>query len=166
LLLHAAFRILPLPARRDQVSQAHGWDAYAVSFDSAYKANPPAAGRTLHVAANRYQDAAMLTFHSHGGHDLTALNIGGRRNQYDLWTRFTDEARAGDDLLLSLEIPRAGGMPGPITRLMMHFTTITPGPVIPLLRDGETVTTRQLWTLTGWDGGFPADSADPRAPRT
>ena len=165
LLLHAAFRILPLPARRDQVSQAHGWDVYAASVDSAYKANPPATGRTLHVAANRYQDAAMLTFHSHGTHDLTALNIGGRRNQYDLWTRFTDAARPGDDLLLSLEIPRAGGMPGPITRLMMHFSTITPGPVIPLRRDGETVTTRQLWTLTGWDGGFPADSTDPRAPR-
>ena len=165
LLLHAAFRILPLPSRRDQLSQAHGWQGLAASFDSAYRANAPAAGRTLHVAANRYQDAAMLTFHSHGKHDLTALNIGGRRNQYDLWTRFTDTARPGDDLLLSLEIPRVGGMPAPISRLMMHFSTIKPGPVIPLLRDGETVATRQLWTLTGWDGGFPADSTDPRAPR-
>lgn len=165
LLLHVAFRILPLPVRRDQVSQAYGWDHLAASVDSAYRANAPTDGRTLHVAANRYQDAAMLTFHSHGRHDLTALNIGGRRNQYDLWTRFTDEARPGDDLLLSLEIPRVEGLPNPIRQLAMHFATITPGPVITLLRDGDTVTTRQLWTLRGWDGGFPADSTDPRARR-
>ena len=164
-LLHAAFRILPLPARRDQVSQAHGWSGLASSFDSAYAVNVPADGRKLHVAANRYQDAALLTFHSRGLHDLTALNLGGRRNQYDLWARFTDTARPGDDLLLSLEIPRTGGMPRPISRLMMHFSTIKPGPVIPLLRDGETVATRQLWILTGWDGAWPADSTDPRAPR-
>lgn len=165
LLLHVAFRILPLPARRDQVSQAHGWDGLAASVDSAYEAILPSDGRKLHLAANRYQDAALLTFHSRGKHDLTAMNIGGRRNQYDLWTRFTDLARPGDDLLLSLEIPRTEGLPGPIRRLTMHFTTITPGPQLPLLRDGETVATRQLWTLKGWDGSWPADSTDPRAPR-
>lgn len=177
LLLHVVFRILPLPARRDQVSQAYGWESLAASVDSAFlanapgdapvnaPANAPSGDRRLHVAANRYQDAALLTFHSHGAHDLTALNLGGRRNQYDLWTRFTDEAKAGDDLLLSLEIPRVEGLPGPIRRLTMHFTTITPGPVIPLLRDGETVANRQLWLLTGWDGSWPADSTDPRAPR-
>ncbi len=165
LLLQVAFRVVPIPARRDQVSQAHGWDGFAASLDSAYRVTAPVDGRTLHLAANRYQDAAMLTFHSHGRHDLTALNIGGRRNQYDLWTRFIDTARPGDDLLLSLEIPREPGLPNPIRRLAMHFATITPGPVIALLRGGETVNTRQLWTLTGWDGSFPADSTDPRAPR-
>lgn len=165
LLLHVVFRILPLPARRDQVSQAYGWESLAASVDSAFLANAPAGDRRLHVAANRYQDAALLTFHSHGAHDLTALNLGGRRNQYDLWTRFTDTAEPGDDLLLSLEIPRVEGLPGPIRRLTMHFTTITPGPVIPLLRDGETVANRQLWMLTGWDGSWPADSTDLRAPR-
>ena len=92
------------------------------------------------------------------------VNVSTPAIEADRLTKHYGEAVAVDGI--SLEIPRAGGMPGPITRLMMHFTTITPGPVIPLLRDGETVTTRQLWTLTGWDGGFPADSTDPRAPRT
>jgi hypothetical protein len=35
LLLHAVFRIIPLPARRDQVSLAHGWDRLALAVDSA-----------------------------------------------------------------------------------------------------------------------------------
>jgi 4-amino-4-deoxy-L-arabinose transferase-like glycosyltransferase len=166
LLLHVVFRILPLPARRDQVSQAYGWKEYAASVDSVFSLDAPEDGRRLHLAANRYQDAALLNFHSpHGEGGFTALNLGGRRNQYDLWSRFTDTAKPGDDLLLSLEIPRAEGLPGPIRRLTMHFTTITPGPVIPLLRDGETVANRQLWMLTGWDGSWPADSTDPRAPR-
>lgn len=165
LLLHVVFRIIPLPAPRDQVSKAHGWPELARAVDSARRTLALPDGAPPAVAANRYQDAAMLSFHMPGQPSVTALNLGARRNQYDLWTRYAETQRPGADLLLVLEIPRAG-MPGPIRRLVMHYTSITPGPTIPLLRDGETVGRRQLWTLRGWDGTWPADSTDPRAPRT
>ncbi len=164
LLLHVVFRIIPLPAPRDQVSKAHGWERLAQSVDSARRAVTPSDGALTPVAANRYQDAAMLAFHMPGHPTVTALNLGARRNQYDLWTRYSDVERAGADLLLVLEVPREG-LPGPIKRLVMHYASVTPGPVIPLLRDGEPVGRRQLWSLRGWDGTWPADSTDPRASR-
>jgi hypothetical protein len=107
----------------------------------------------------------MLAWHTPGHPEaLVALNLGGRRNQYDLWPRFTDRARAGDDLLLVLELPREG-LPGPIRRLAGHFAAIDSGAVLPLLRDGEVVGRRRLWHLTGWLGTWPADSTDPRTRR-
>lgn len=164
LVLHVLFRILPLPARRDQVSQAYGWDQLARSVDSARRALVLPDGAMPSVAANRYQDAGLLSFHLPGTPTVSALNLGARRNQYDLWTRYSDTTSRGSDLLLVLEIPREG-LPGPIRRLNGHFGGITPGPILPLLRDGETVGRRQLWILRGWNGTWYADSTDPRAPR-
>jgi 4-amino-4-deoxy-L-arabinose transferase-like glycosyltransferase len=159
LLVHVVTPVIPLPARRDQVSLAHGWDALAGQVDSAR-----ALTGAEHVAANRYQDAAMLALHTEG-HPLTftALNLGGRRNQYDLWERFTDRASPGDDLLLVLEIPREGNIPGPVRRLTGHFAAIDSGAILTLERRGEVVGRRRLWHLTGWQGTWPADSTDPLA---
>ena len=162
LLVHVVTPVIPLPARRDQVSLAHGWDALARQVDSARVAT--GAG---HVAANRYQDAAMLALHTPGRPlTFTALNLGGRRNQYDLWERFTDRAQLGDDLLLVLELPREGNIPGPIRRLTGHFASIDSGAVLTLERRGEVVGRRRLWHLTGWNGTWPADSTDPLATRS
>jgi 4-amino-4-deoxy-L-arabinose transferase-like glycosyltransferase len=162
LLVHVVRPVVPLPARRDQVSLAHGWDALALQVDSARVAT--GAG---HVAANRYQDAAMLAWHTPARPlTITALNLGGRRNQYDLWERFTDRAQSGEDLLLVLELPRDGGIPGPIRRLTGHFATIDSGAVLTLERRGEVVGRRRLWHLDGWRGTWPADSTDPLSPRS
>lgn len=179
-LAHVVVPFLPLPARRDQVSKAHGWDRFALSVDSARQAlvsaaagglwaelgeadDPRRRGEVL-VAANRYQDAAMLAFHLPGHPDVFALNLGARRNQYDLWPRFADRAARGATMLLVLEEP-AEGTPGPIRRLDGHFARISAGPLIRLERDTTYVGRRRLWVLSRWAGTWPADSTDPVNPR-
>ena len=161
-LVHVLVPYLPLPPRRDQVSKAHGWDALALSVDSARRALESAAGGSggrVAVAANRYQDASMLAFHLPGRPVIPALNLGGRANQYELWPNFTDEPRPGLTLLLVLELPREG-VPGPIRRLTTSFDSITPGPLLPLMRGEVELGHRRLWILAGWNGTWP----DPRSP--
>jgi 4-amino-4-deoxy-L-arabinose transferase-like glycosyltransferase len=155
-LAHVVVPFLPLPARRDQVSKAHGWDTFALSVDSARRA----LGAGAFVAANRYQDAATVAFHLGDHPEVFAFNLGSRRNQYDLWPRFTDRASRGASVLLVLEEP-AEGTPGPIRRLEGHFASIEAGALISLARGGEYVGRRRLWVLSDWAGTWPADSTDP-----
>jgi len=164
LLLHVVVPWLPLPPARDQVSKAHGWDALAVTVDSARRATEAAAGTaagSVPIAANRYQDASMLAFHLPSRPVVPALNLGGRPNQYELWANFTGAPRPGLTMLLVLELPRDSTIPpGPIRRLTPYFERITFGPVIPLMRGDVVVGHRRIWTLAGWNGTWP----DPRTP--
>ncbi|HET8771014.1 MAG TPA: glycosyltransferase family 39 protein [Gemmatimonadaceae bacterium] len=170
-LVHVVVPIFPLPARRDQVSKAHGWDRLAAAVEDSrtrWDASPtPAAGprRTAgapsFLATNRYQDAAMLAFHLDDHPTLYSLNLGARHNQYDLWPGFTDRAQVGASMLLVLEEP-AEGLPGPIQRLTGHFASIEPGELVRLTRASPTrgeeyVGRRRLWRLEGWSGTWPAD---------
>lgn len=168
-LVHVVVPIFPLPARRDQVSKAHGWERLAAAVEDArtrWDASPtPATGARPFLATNRYQDAAMLAFHLDDHPTLYSLNLGARRNQYDLWLGFTDRAQVGASMLLVLEEP-AAGLPGPIQRLTGHFASIEPGELVRLTRDSPTrgeeyVGRRRLWRLDGWTGTWPADSLRP-----
>ena len=162
LYMHVVVPWLPLPPARDQVSKAHGWDALALSVDSALRTIEVVEGRpagSVSVAANRYQDASMLAFHLPGHPDVPSLNLGGRPNQYEFWPNFTQDARPGHTVLLVLELPR-DSVPGPIRRLRPYFTSIMPGPFIPLKRGDVVLGQRRLWILTDWTGAWP----DPRAP--
>ena len=67
----------------------------------------------MYVGADRYQDASEIVIFAHtrfrratrpdSATFVFAVNQSGRRNQYDLWPRFPDVARPGDDLLLVLD---------------------------------------------------------------
>ena len=144
------------------MNQAHGWGdlatAVAARQASLAAATPPDVVRPFAaplVAANRYQDAAMLAFHLPGHPEVPSLNLGGRPNQYDLWPAAPDRLRFGGTMLLVLELPRAGGTPPTIAALAAVFPHITPGDTIALTRDGRPVARRQLWTLAGWTGTWP-----------
>jgi hypothetical protein len=180
-LSHVLVPWLPLPARRDPVSKAHGWDAVGAAVDSARReiaatamqpnvyaelgeAEDPRGRSDVWVATNRYQDASLVAFHTSDRTEVFSLNLGARRNQYDLWPRFAQRAARGANLLLVLEEP-AEGTPVPIRRLAEHFAHVAPGPLVPLARGSETVGRRRLWTLAGWAGTWPADSTDPLALR-
>jgi 4-amino-4-deoxy-L-arabinose transferase-like glycosyltransferase len=162
LLAHVVRPLVALPGSRDPVNQAHGWTdlATAVAQRQASLATAPsdAVGPSAAplVAANRYQDAAMLAFHLPGHPQVPSLNLGGRPNQYDLWTAAPDRLTVGGAMLLVLELPRGGGTPPAIAALSAVFPRITPGDTIALTRDGRTVARRQLWTLTGWTGTWPS----------
>ncbi len=163
LLAHVVRPLVALPGSRDPVNQAHGWTDLATavaqrqaSLAAATPSDMVGPSTAPLVAANRYQDAAMLAFHLPGHPQVPSLNLGGRPNQYDLWTAAPDRLTVGGAMLLVLELPRGGGTPPAIAALSAVFPRITPGDTIALTRDGRTVARRQLWTLTGWTGTWPS----------
>ncbi|MFZ9898450.1 MAG: ArnT family glycosyltransferase [Gemmatimonadaceae bacterium] len=163
LLAHVVRPLVALPGSRDPVNQAHGWTDLATavaqrqaSLAAATPSDMVGPSTAPLVAANRYQDAAMLAFHLLGHPQVPSLNLGGRPNQYDLWTAAPDRLTVGGAMLLVLELPRGGGTPPAIAALSAVFPRITPGDTVALTRDGRTVARRQLWTLTGWTGTWPS----------
>ncbi len=154
---------MPLRAARDPVARAHGWDTFA--WGAEYTAAPLRAdGRQVFITANRYQDAAQLAYHLETHPEVFSLNLGARRNQYDLWPRVTERADSGATLvfLLDLNAPPRGETPTAVAALAPHFDSLTLGPVLPLRRGTAEVSARRAWILHGWRGTWPVDPNDPR----
>ena len=157
---HALFDVLPLVPRRDPVARAFGYDAMAAAMYEAAQQRTMWDSAAVRFGTDRYQDAAEAAFHLAGHPEVFSLNLGGRRNQYDLWPAFADRARRGDDLVLALDDPPDRPHPA-ITRLAPFFTSVERGEVVALRRSaGEPpISTRRIWTLRGWRGGWPARDA-------
>ena len=168
--VHAVVPVLPIPARKDPVAKAFGWDRVATRVvaarDSARRE------RTVFVAADRYQDASEIAFHlarARGGAAGTApdaatfvyaVNQSGRRNQYDLWPGFPADARAGDDLLLVLD--DSDDFHSSARRLAPFYAEAVRGDRVELARRDEVHGARRLYWLRGWKGGWPEPEAAPR----
>jgi 4-amino-4-deoxy-L-arabinose transferase-like glycosyltransferase len=133
---------LPLPARRDPTAQGAGWASLAREIDGMR-------GDTW-VATNRYQDAAELAFHLKGHPMVFSLNLGGRPNEYDLWSQFSEQARAGDTLLVV--IPDEANTPDAIVALLPHCRSMARGETVELRRGREVIGARRIWTCAGWLG--------------
>ncbi|HEX8850825.1 MAG TPA: glycosyltransferase family 39 protein [Gemmatimonadaceae bacterium] len=146
--------ILPIPARRDPVARAAGWDVVARRAGLALRDAGPHGDPWL--ASDRYQDAAELAFHSEGKPRVFALNFGGRGNQYDLWPSFPDRARRGDALVAELDTGTVGrAVAG---RIAPYFARVEPGERVALERGSDTVAMRQLWIFHDWRGGWPRNA--------
>jgi 4-amino-4-deoxy-L-arabinose transferase-like glycosyltransferase len=154
----AAFpSILPVPSRLDPYRKARGWDVLADSVDAVARRTPG----PLHLAANRYQQAAMLGWYLPGHPDVTSLNIGGRANQYELWAGFRERAARGDALLLVLT--ESAAEPAALGELRAHFDTVERGPLVRPSWHGSALGAHRVWLLRGWHGTWrPADV--PSAP--
>ena len=150
--VHAVVPILPIRPSRDPIRQSAGWEAVAgaVGRTRADLAKS-SVGRTW-VAGNRYQDAALLSFYDREARAF-AVNIGSRRNQYDLWPGFNSLAGLGDRLVLILD--DSPGTPVPIAALGPYFQSVRRGERVALRWREDEVGTRQLWVLEGWKGGWP-----------
>lgn len=153
-LLLASFVAIPgVPPRRDPLRKAHGWPVLADSV-AAFAARVPATGgHRLHVAANRYQDAALLGWYLPGRPEVVSVNRGGRPNQYDLWPRLPDRATVGDDLLLVLA--ERDAEPVAIRDLRGHFGAVERGPLVEQPWRGAVIRRHRLWLLRGWRGTWP-----------
>jgi 4-amino-4-deoxy-L-arabinose transferase-like glycosyltransferase len=153
--VHSVIPVLPIPARRDPVGRAFGWDAMAAAADAAGRAPSTAGGPQPRrwFAADRYQDAAQLSFNSGQRPFAVSLNLAGRGNQYDLWPGFPALAVAGDDLVLVVDDHPE--LHPAVDRLSPHFTSVLRGERTALVRAGDTVQVRRVWTLAGWKGSWP-----------
>ena len=149
LYVHALAPVLPLPARRDPIARAAGWDDLAAPVDAARRA----IGGRAWVGADRYQDVSELAYHLPDRPQVLCVCLDGRRNHYELWPGFASLARPGDALVLALD--ERAGVHEDVTRLSPHFGRVTQGPVAPLLRGRDTVTVRRVWILEGYRGGWP-----------
>jgi hypothetical protein len=145
--------ILPLPARRDPVARAFGWDDVA----SRVKAARDSVGGRTFVGADRYQDVGELSYHVAGRPNAVCVCLTGRHNQYELWPAFPTLAARGDNLVLALD--ERPDTHETAALLAPHFDRVTRGELAPLLRAGDTVTVRRVWTLEGYRGGWPARPA-------
>lgn len=145
--------VLPIPPRRDPIGRAFGWREVTQRADSAATATTESTGKATWLGGDRYQEASEVAFHD-ARHPLTfATNLSGRVNQYTLWPSFADVASVGDNLLLVLDDSKE--VPGPVTALAPFFGAVQRGDAVELRRGAGIITTRRLWVLTGWRGGWP-----------
>lgn len=163
-LLHTVRPFLPIPPARDPISRTHGWSSVANLVD-ANGAFVGASVPALHIAANRYQDAALLAFHLPSHPAVFALNLQSRRNQYDLWPRFRDQAEPGAALMLLMPERTDDNDPPAIVDLRAHFGEVERLERIPILRGSDEIAARRLWLFKGWRGTWPDDPTDPLVPR-
>ena len=150
--VHAIVPILPIRPSRDPIRRAAGWDAVAGAVERARTDLSRSSTAHTWVAGNRYQDAALLSFYDRGIHAF-AVNIGGRRNQYDLWPGFNGLAAPGDRLVLILD--DSPNIPVPIAALGPYFQSVRRGERVAMRWRDDEVGNRRLWVLEGWKGGWP-----------
>ena len=156
--LHAITgRLLPVPARRDPIARAIGFDRRALQAEAAQRAASALTGTASWLGADRYQDASEIAFHAPDNPTVFSVNLSGRANQYDLWPGFRALARRGDDLVLALD--ETDGMHSTAARLEPFFASVRRGALVPLQRRGDVIAKRRIWILLGWKGGWPAAPA-------
>lgn len=158
--VHAVSAILPIPARRDPIARSAGWDALAHAVEGARASAASFVGErghTVHVGADRYQDASQLAFHMRGHPRTFSLNLAGRANQYDLWPGFPHRASPGDALVLVLD--DVDDRHPALRPLELHFREIRRGPAVELRARRGVVARRRIWTLLDWVGGWPSTVA-------
>jgi hypothetical protein len=142
--------VLPLAPRKDPIARAFGWREVSAAVESAMRVATAETGSASWAGADRYQEAAELAFHDEAHAPTFAMNLGGRRNQYELWPRFADRAARGDNLILVLDESET---PQPaLVALAPQFAATQQGPLVSLRRAGREIAVRRIWILRGWKG--------------
>ncbi len=139
----ATVRAIPVSPRRDPISKAYGWSDLARSVQRAQSA---ARGcQAIWIAADRYQDASELAFNLPDHPRVFALNLGGRPNQYDLWTSLYAVSKPTDCALLIVD--EGPGGQTTVQRLGAAGSSIIGDAV--LTWRGVSVGRRAIWLVHG-----------------
>ena len=148
--------ILPLAPRKDPIARAFGWREMTQQADDVVKAVNAERHTSTWLAGDRYQEASVLAFYTPSHPRVFATNLSGRPNQYDLWPRFTDLAKPGDNLVIVLDDSEITNPHDAIKALAPFFSEARRGPLAELRRGSGLIGARRIWTLVGWRGGWPA----------
>jgi hypothetical protein len=146
--------ILPIKPSKDPIARAFGWRELATA---AQNAAPVSSGSRTWFGGDRYQEASELAFHDASHPPTFAMNLSGRPNQYDLWPRFPEVARQGDNLILVLD--DVSDLHATIRALTPYFAEVKRGERAPLKRGDGEIGARRIWVLSDWRGGWPVRSA-------
>ncbi|MGH7618916.1 MAG: glycosyltransferase family 39 protein, partial [Gemmatimonadaceae bacterium] len=153
--------ILPIPAPKDPIARAFGWDELARHVAGI---GSIVAAETEHAtwpAGDRYQEASELAFHMPTHPPAFATNLAGRPNQYDLWPRFSSVVKPGDNLVLAVD---DGDEPHAAVKILApYFAEVRKADLVTMRRGTGVVGTRRLWVLIGWSGQ-PLPAAPTGAP--
>ena len=165
--VHVIVPIIPgLPASRDQVAKAYGWDLVAATIQrkrAGIRLGRGDGTPATFIGAERYQDASEIAFHLPEHPTVYSLNLTGRANQYDLWPKFYDEAPLGSTLILVLDDERTE--PRVIRKLSCCFARIDESEGVMLMRGASLVEKKRVWILFGKkDGVPPRDQPFPPLP--
>ncbi len=148
--------ILPLAPRKDPIARAFGWREMTQQADSVMQVTLAERHAATWLAGDRYQEASVLAFYTPSHPRVFATNLSGRPNQYDLWPRFPEVAKRGDNMVIVLDDSDEGRPHEAIKALSPFFDEARRGPLAPLRRGSGDIGTRRVWTLVGWHGGWPA----------
>jgi hypothetical protein len=147
---HAVHPWLPIPAPRDPIAQAYGWEQLAAaveleaSRDSAH-GDAAAGERRIWIAADRYQEAAELMFHLPAHPPVLALEMASRPSQFDLWPTAAQVIAPGDDMIVALDATSAPAA-HVVEQLTPHFTSVVAGPVVEMRwGTARVVARRRMW---------------------
>jgi 4-amino-4-deoxy-L-arabinose transferase-like glycosyltransferase len=145
--------LLPLAAPRDPIARAHGWSALAEAVQEARRVAASTGAAWPAVAANRYQEAAVLAFLLPDRPRVLALNLQSRPNQYDLWPGGDQVVRRGDGLVAVFQAtPREDSLARAVG---IAFADARPVATVSLRRAAGEITTRRIWLYTDRRGALP-----------
>jgi 4-amino-4-deoxy-L-arabinose transferase-like glycosyltransferase len=148
--------LLPVAPRRDPVARAFGWRELSDAVQSVMRRTTAETGSPTWAGADRYQEASELAFHDEAHATTFAVNLGGRRNQFDLWPGFPERAARGDNLVLVLD--ESETQHPALAALAPHFRAVQQGPLVSLRRAGREIGSRRIWIFREWKGGWPERS--------
>lgn len=149
--------ILPLKPSKDPIARAHGWDQLGQAVDSVRRTMFSEEESHVLIAAERYQDASELAFHMKGNPSVLSLNLGGRRNQYDLWPDLSDRSQDGTNMIAVFDANAKGDS---LAQLVGgRFDVVKSGPDVSLERDGNEVQRRRIWIMHSLSGKTDSLSA-------
>ncbi len=149
--------LLPLAAPRDPIARAHGWSTLAEAVQEARRAAVPSGAPWPAVAANRYQEAAVLAFLLPDRPRVLALSLQSRPNQYDLWPGGDQVVRLGGALVAVFQ---ATAREDSLARAVGDaFADARPVATVSLRREAGEVTTRRVWVFTDRRGAWPRSAS-------